>query len=103
MPRPSTKVGPDTTSVEPAESNTMRKQPSACTRRDKEAHGTPEQPSETRVSRHKHQHTRPPRGPPQTSTRSRGHKQKHPGPWTCHEVRELHPKVPPQTAPRNGL
>ncbi|MQM10429.1 hypothetical protein Taro_043322 [Colocasia esculenta] len=35
----------------------------ACTRRDREAHGTPEQPRETRVSRHKHPTS-------QTSTRS---------------------------------
>ncbi|MQM14158.1 hypothetical protein Taro_047088 [Colocasia esculenta] len=41
--------------------------------------------------------------PPQTSTRSRAHKQNHPAPWTLHEVRELHPPVPPRTAPRNGL
>ncbi|MQM11600.1 hypothetical protein Taro_044508 [Colocasia esculenta] len=36
--------------------------PSVRTRRDKEAHGTPEQPRETRVSRHKHRHPRPPQG-----------------------------------------
>ncbi|MQL78634.1 hypothetical protein Taro_011080 [Colocasia esculenta] len=40
---------------------------------------------------------------PQTSTRSRAHKQNHPAPRTCHEVRELHPTVPPRMAPRNGL
>ncbi|MQL83507.1 hypothetical protein Taro_016007 [Colocasia esculenta] len=39
--------------------------------------------------------------PPQTSTRSRAHKQNHPAPRTRHEVRELHPTVPPRTAPRN--
>ncbi|MQM17315.1 hypothetical protein Taro_050284 [Colocasia esculenta] len=41
--------------------------------------------------------------PPQTSTRSRAHKQNHPAPRTRHEVRELHTPVPPLTAPRNGL
>ncbi|MQL99526.1 hypothetical protein Taro_032255 [Colocasia esculenta] len=103
------------TPAEPVESNTMRKQPSARTRRDKkltehqsnhvrpESHDTStnipdlhevrkeqpgvttrdtEQPRETDVS--------PPTRLPRTSTRSRAHKQNHPGPRTRHEARELH-------------
>ncbi|MQL91256.1 hypothetical protein Taro_023868 [Colocasia esculenta] len=42
----------------------MWKQPSARTYRDNEAHGTPERPRETRISRHKHQHPGPPQGTP---------------------------------------
>ncbi|MQM20171.1 hypothetical protein Taro_053186 [Colocasia esculenta] len=41
--------------------------------------------------------------PPQTSTRSRAHKQNHPAPRTLHVVRELHTQVPPRMTPRNGL
>ncbi|MQL79879.1 hypothetical protein Taro_012329 [Colocasia esculenta] len=83
----------------------MWKQPSARTCRDKEAHGTLEQPRESKVSRHKHQNIPDfhEARPPQTSTRLRAHKQNHPGPWTHHKVRELHLPVPPLTAPRNGL
>ncbi|MQM18213.1 hypothetical protein Taro_051200 [Colocasia esculenta] len=103
--------------------------PSAHTHRDKKAHGTSERPRETRVSRHKHptsqtstwsgrnnqvspretpnNHVRsnvsPQARPPQTSTRSRVHKQNQPAPRTLHEVRELHLPVSPRTAPRNGL
>ncbi|MQM20297.1 hypothetical protein Taro_053315 [Colocasia esculenta] len=103
--------------------------PSAHTLRDKEAHGTPERPRETRVSRHKrltsqtstrsgrnnqvspretpNNHVRsnvsPQARPPQTSTRSRVHKQNQPAPQTLHKVRELHLPVPPRTAPKNGL
>ncbi|MQM11713.1 hypothetical protein Taro_044622 [Colocasia esculenta] len=54
-----------------------------------------EQPCEKYVSRQVR--------PPQTSTRSRTHKQSHSRPRTLHEVRELHPTVPPRTTPRNGL
>ncbi|MQM11944.1 hypothetical protein Taro_044854 [Colocasia esculenta] len=54
-----------------------------------------EQPCEKNVS--------PQARPPQTSTRSRAHKQKHPRPRTRHEVRETHSSVPPRTAPRNRL
>ncbi|MQM04621.1 hypothetical protein Taro_037427 [Colocasia esculenta] len=46
------------------------------------------QPSENDVS--------PQARPPQTSTRSRAHKQNHPAPRTLHEVRELHLPVPPR-------
>ncbi|MQM08609.1 hypothetical protein Taro_041464 [Colocasia esculenta] len=93
----------------------MRKQPSARTRGDKkltehqsnhvrpESHDTStnipdlhevgkeqpgvttrdtEQPRETNIS--------PPAQLPRTSTRLRALKQNHPGPRTCHEVRELH-------------
>ncbi|MQM06803.1 hypothetical protein Taro_039631 [Colocasia esculenta] len=89
-----TRVRPKTTSAEPVD------KPSAHTRQDKEAHGKPERPRETRVSRHKHptsqtftrsgrnnqvlpretpnNHVRsnvsPQARPPQTSTRSRVHK-----------------------------
>ncbi|MQM01720.1 hypothetical protein Taro_034478 [Colocasia esculenta] len=41
--------------------------------------------------------------PPQTSTRLRAHKQNHPGPRTCHKVRELHRLIAPRTTPRNEL
>ncbi|MQL82435.1 hypothetical protein Taro_014896 [Colocasia esculenta] len=34
---------------------------------------------------------------PQTSTRSKAHKQNHPRPRTCHEVKEPHTSVPPQS------
>ncbi|MQM02618.1 hypothetical protein Taro_035387 [Colocasia esculenta] len=116
------------TPAEPAESNTCGSKPSAHTRRDKEAHGTSEQPRETRVSRqaptsqtstrsgrnnqvspretpsnHVGSTVSPQARPPQTSTRSRIHKQNQPAPRTLHEVRELHTPVPPLTTPRNGL
>ncbi|MQM02550.1 hypothetical protein Taro_035318 [Colocasia esculenta] len=98
------------------------------TLRDNEAHGTPERPCETRVSRRntnipdlhevgKEQPGVTPRNtkqpsekdvslqarPPLTSTWSRAHKKNQPAPRTLHEVRELHLPMPPRTAPRNGL
>ncbi|MQL68891.1 hypothetical protein Taro_001167 [Colocasia esculenta] len=54
MPQPKIKVGPNTTPAELVESTQCRSNTSARTSRDREAHGTPEQPCETRVSRHKH-------------------------------------------------
>ncbi|MQM13073.1 hypothetical protein Taro_045994, partial [Colocasia esculenta] len=116
-----TRVRPKMTPAEPAN------KPSAHTRRDKEAHGTPECARETRVSKHKHptsqtstrsgrnnqvspretpnNHVRsnvsPQARPPQTSTRSRADKQNPPASRVLHEVRELHTAVPPQTAPTN--
>ncbi|MQL81251.1 hypothetical protein Taro_013709 [Colocasia esculenta] len=116
------------TPTEPAEATQCGSKPSAHTRRDKEAQGTPEQPRETRVSRqaptsqtstrsgrnnqvslretpinHVRSTVSPQAWPLQTSTRLRAHKQNHPIPRTLHEVRELHTPVPPQTAPRNRL
>ncbi|MQL68631.1 hypothetical protein Taro_000931 [Colocasia esculenta] len=95
--------------------------PSARTRRDNGAHGTPERPRETGVSRHNtnipdlhevgkeqpgvtlrdtkqpiENDVSPQAQPPLTSTRSRAHKQNHPAPRTLHEVRELHLPVPPR-------
>ncbi|MQM07955.1 hypothetical protein Taro_040804 [Colocasia esculenta] len=49
---------------------------------------TTEQPSENDVS--------PQAQPPQTATRSRAHKQNHPGPRTHHQVGRLHTSVPSQ-------
>ncbi|MQM17676.1 hypothetical protein Taro_050649 [Colocasia esculenta] len=49
---------------------------------------TTQQPGENDVS--------PQARPPQTSTRSRAHKQNHPGPWTCHKVGKPHTPVPPR-------
>ncbi|MQM05152.1 hypothetical protein Taro_037955 [Colocasia esculenta] len=94
--------------------------PSAYTLRDKEAHGSPEQPQDTKVSRqaptsqtstrserdnqvspretpsnHVRSNVSPQARPPQTSTRSRAHKHNHPAPWTLHEVKKLHTLVPP--------
>ncbi|MQL97921.1 hypothetical protein Taro_030615 [Colocasia esculenta] len=104
----------------------MRKQPSACTHRDKKlsehwsnhmrpkSHDTStnipdlhevgkEQPGVTTRDTEQlgEKNVSPQPRPPQTSSRS--HKQNHPKPRTRHEVRELHTKVPPRMAPRNGL
>ncbi|MQM17441.1 hypothetical protein Taro_050412 [Colocasia esculenta] len=102
--------------------------PSTHTCRDKEAHGTPEQPRETRVSRHitnipdLHEVKEEQPGVTMRDTEQPREKQhltigtatsdlhkvegpqaEPPAPRTRHEVRELHPTVPPQTAPRNEL
>ncbi|MQM13224.1 hypothetical protein Taro_046148 [Colocasia esculenta] len=82
----------------------MRKQPSACTHRDKELtehwsnHVRPESHNTSTNIPDLHEAR-----PPQTSTRLRAHKQNHSGPRTRHKVKELHTPVPPRTTPRNGL
>ncbi|MQL86891.1 hypothetical protein Taro_019426 [Colocasia esculenta] len=121
-----TRVRPKTTPAEPVD-NTMRKQPSAHTHREKlteprsnhvrpESHDTStnipdllevgkEQPGvTTRDTKHPSENDISPLGTTtSTSTRSRAYKQNHPGPWTHQEVSELHTPVPPRTTPRNGL
>ncbi|MQM14175.1 hypothetical protein Taro_047105 [Colocasia esculenta] len=59
-------------------------------------------PRET-PSNHVRNNVSPQARPPHTSTRSRPHKQNNFGFRTLHEVKELHPPVPPRMAPRNGL
>ncbi|MQM07475.1 hypothetical protein Taro_040315 [Colocasia esculenta] len=59
-------------------------------------------PRET-LSNHVRNNVSPQARPPQTSRRSRAHKQNHPAPRTHHEVRELHPIVPSRTTTRNRL
>ncbi|MQL98608.1 hypothetical protein Taro_031323 [Colocasia esculenta] len=88
MPRLTTRVGQDTTPTEPTESNTMRKQPSARTRRDKklsehrsnhmrpESHDTSTNIPDLHetLSNHVRRNVSPQARPPRSSTRSRAHK-----------------------------
>ncbi|MQM06366.1 hypothetical protein Taro_039183, partial [Colocasia esculenta] len=84
--------------VRPESHNTSTNIPDLHEVRKEQPGVTPREPSNqvrTNVS--------PQARPPQTSTRSRAHKQNHRAPRTHHEVRELHPTVPPRKAPRNRL
>ncbi|MQL96141.1 hypothetical protein Taro_028811 [Colocasia esculenta] len=117
MPQLTTRVGPDTTPAEPAESNTMWKQPSARTRRDKKLsehrsnHVRPEShDTSTNIpdlhetpSNHVRRNMSPQARPPWSSTRSRAHKQNHSGLRKSREVKEIHTSVPPRMAPRSRL